>query len=84
MKNNKGEKIRCPMCKRFVAERNNAFSHHMGVNVSGINYGVSKKQICFASGYPVNNPQGIIDDYNYLVDDLKQILEEKKRRRENA
>jgi hypothetical protein len=88
---NKGEnkmnvntKTRCPMCKRFVAERNNSFSHHMGINIPNTFYGRSRKQICFASGYPVNNPQGIIDNYNYLVDDLKQILEEKKRRRENA
>jgi hypothetical protein len=79
MKNNNREKIRCPMCKRFVAERNNEFSHHMGVNVSGINYGVSKKQICFASGYPINNSQAIINDYNHLYNSIKQLLAERKK-----
>jgi hypothetical protein len=72
-------KTRCPMCKRFVAKRNNAFSHHTGVNVSGSGYGRSKKQICYSSGYPINNPQAIIDAYNHEYNFLKQLLAERKK-----
>ena len=72
-------KTRCPMCKRFVTERNNSFSHHIGINISGTYYGRSRKQICFASGYPINNSQAIIDDYNNLVNCLKQTLEDRRK-----
>ena len=75
-------KTRCPICKRFISDIKNKFSHHMGINPMGFGYGTSKKQICYSSGHPISNPQKIIDDYKFEYNFFKQQLEEIKKRRE--
>ena len=71
-------KTKCPICKKYVDQRNNKFSHHIGVNAWGNSYGKSAKQICYSTNMSINDSQAVIDSYNREVDFIKQLKEGKK------
>jgi len=73
-------KTKCPICKKYVDQRNNKFSHHIGVNAWGNSYGRNAKQICHSTNMSINDSLAVIDSYNRDVDFIKQLINRKEKK----